>query len=335
MTMPATKTAVRPGFLRLIESELDQMERVLSTELSSTVETVTSVSRHTLEAGGKRLRPSLALLSARACQSNIDPDTLVEVAASMELIHMATLMHDDVIDGADSRRGRVTANLHWGNRISVLTGDYILARAFSLLARNGNMRVMQALSNAAAAMTEGEITQLESRYMPDAHPDTYLSIIHDKTAVFMSACCESGAILAGDSPAFVNALSGYGLNLGLAFQITDDLLDLIGDPAQTGKPLGADIREGKVTMPVILARDNADDASRTKLSGIITNANQIGAAEIEFVRELVQETEAAEGTREVAAELIRKAIEQLHDIPASEARDGLEELARSILHRKC
>jgi len=335
MSIPAARIngkAPSPPLLHPVEAELQRVEEVLRAELSSAVRTVFDVSKHILEAGGKRLRPSLVVLSACAVRGDYDADRVVNVAASIELVHMATLMHDDVIDDAESRRGRMTANSFWGNEVSVLAGDYMLAKAFSLLARDGDMRMMQALSRATIAMAEGEIRQIECRGDTKALTAYYLSIIRSKTAEFMSACCRMGSVLAAGSPPVEDALAGYGLNLGLAFQITDDLLDLVGDPALTGKPIGGDIREGKVTMPIILALEKADGADRAALENVIRGAT---AADIDFVRRLVEQTGSVEGTRDAAARYISRAIEELQILQPSEARDCLEDLAQYILHRKC
>jgi len=336
MSISAARTNGEPSVsspMRLIEPELGRVDEVLRTELSSRVRTMFAVSTHILDAGGKRLRPSLVLLSARACQADYDVGRAVNVAAAVELIHMATLVHDDVIDGAESRRGQVTANSFWGNQISVLSGDYMLAKAFSLLAGEADVRIMQALSRATIAMTEGEIAQIESRGDTRALTSSYLSVICDKTAEFMSACCRIGGILAAASSSAEEALARYGLNLGVAFQITDDLLDLVGDPAETGNPVGSDIREGKLTMPIILALDKAGPADRAVLEDVI-QSEHVTSADLAFVKKLVEDTGAVEGTREAAAGYVEQAVEHLQDLPTSEARDSLEELAQSILRRK-
>ena len=336
MSMPAARTSgkvpSRP-LLHPVEDELRRIEEVLHAELDSPVRTIFDVSTHILDAGGKRLRPSLVVLSCRACRNDCDFDRVINVAASVELIHMATLMHDDVIDGTESRRGRVTANSFWGNQVSVLTGDYMLAKATSLLARDGDIRIIQALSRATIAMTEGEISQIESQGDVKALAADYLSIIGNKTAELMSACCRIAAILAAGPPSVEEALARYGLNFGLAFQITDDLLDLVGNPVQTGKPIGTDIREGKVTMPIILALEKASPANRAALETLIANDGAT-SDDIELVRQLVENTGAVEGTREVAAGYIRQAIDSLDPLRSSDARDSLEELAHYILQRK-
>ncbi|HUV05164.1 MAG TPA: polyprenyl synthetase family protein [Armatimonadota bacterium] len=322
-----------PSFLHSVEAELRRVEEVLHAELSSAVRTVVAVSSHILEAGGKRLRPSLVALSAQACGSSFDTDRLVNVAASAELIHMATLMHDDVIDGAEFRRGRVTANSLWGSQVSVLAGDYMLAKAFSLLARDGDGGIMQALSRATIAMTEGEIAQIESRGDTRTSAARYLSIIHDKTAAFMSACCRIGAILADGSASTQEALARYALDLGLAFQITDDLLDLIGDPARTGKPVGGDIREGKVTLPLILLLEKADPTDRTTVERIV-QSDSVTSEDVELVRQLAETSGAVESTRDVAAQYVSRAVESLCALAASDAQDSLRGLAEYVVLRE-
>ncbi len=336
MSMPAARSngkLTRAPFLQLIDSELHCVDDILRGELASMVETIFSASRHILDAGGKRLRPSLVILSAKACRTDSDPDRTVVIAAAIEMVHMATLMHDDVIDEADSRRGRSTARSHWGNQVSVLTGDYMLSKATSIFGKDGDIRLIQALSHAMVAMTEGEIRQIEARGDTKSLSENYLSIIQDKTAEFMSACCRLGGILAKADPKAEEALSQYGLNMGLAFQITDDVLDLIGDPAVTGKPIGGDIREGKITLPLILALEKASLADRAKAEEII-HGDGASDEDVEFIRQMVHNTDAVEGSRSVAAEYIRQAIENLSVLPESEYRTSLEDLARYILRRK-
>lgn len=319
-------------FLSPIEGELRQVEEIISGQLTSEVRTVEAVSRHILDAGGKRLRPALVILSAYAVSSECDRLRTAQVAAGAELIHTATLVHDDVIDDADARRGRLTANSLWGNRISVLTGDYMLAKAFSLLTLDGGIGVMRALSAATVAMAEGEIAQIEARGDAQALADSYLAIIRNKTAEFMSACCRIGPILASGSPSVEEALSRYGMDLGMAFQITDDLLDLIGDPNRTGKPVGGDLREGKVTMPIILAMERASESEREMLESII-RAEDVSEPDIEFARQIAESTGAVEATRMIASDYVTRAIGHLGILPLSQAHTSLEGLARHIINR--
>lgn len=216
MTMPATRIESKPNldFLKPIETELQHVEEVLHAELTSPVKTVFAVSRHILDAGGKRLRPSLVLLCARVCRPKEDLQRAIGIAACVELIHMATLMHDDVIDGAESRRGQKTANSFWGNQISVLAGDYMLAKATSLLGADGDAELIRILSQATISMTEGEIGQIEAKGDIGSTGD-YISIIRNKTAEFMSACCRMGVVIGGGSAPVREALAQYGLNLGI------------------------------------------------------------------------------------------------------------------------
>ena len=345
MTMSATRTESKPAldFLRPIETELRQVEELLHAELTSSVKTVFAVSRHILDAGGKRLRPSLVLLCARACRPDLSSiasakeegsiERAIGIAASVELIHMATLMHDDVIDGADSRRGQRTANSYWGNQISVLAGDYMLAKATSLLGADGDPELIRILSQATISMTEGEIGQIESSGDTDASMGGYIAIIRNKTAEFMSACCRMGAVIGGGSPQMSEALAQYGLNLGIAFQITDDLLDLVGDPAHTGKPVGGDIHEGKVTLPMILALERVKPADREAMEAILRGA-EVTPADVEFIRQKVVETKAVDETLKVACEYVGQATDALESVPQSEARAALEAVAGHVLRRK-
>ncbi|HAH86496.1 MAG: polyprenyl synthetase family protein [Armatimonadota bacterium] len=318
---------------RAIREPLRAVEDVVHAQLHSSVKMVVDVSNHLFAAGGKRLRPSLVLLSAQACNPASGRARLIDVAASAELIHMATLMHDDVIDKADSRRGRSTANSRWGNHVSVLSGDYILARAFSLLSKNGDMKIMQVLSRATSAMVEGEIRQMEANGNTQELIAAYETIIRNKTAEFVSACCTIGAVVAEASKEYERALELFGENCGMAFQVTDDLLDLTGDPAKTGKPIGGDIREGKITMPVILTlqRASAEDAARIEE---IIHGNAASAEEIKWIRRMAEETGALDGACTVAERYVEEAVHNLHLLPESESRTCLEELARGIVGRR-
>ncbi|MHB0912480.1 MAG: polyprenyl synthetase family protein [Armatimonadota bacterium] len=315
------------SFAHPVEAELAGVEEVLSAELFSSVRTVAALAGHVREAGGKRLRPMLIALCAKAGGS-ADPERTVKIAASAEIVHMATLVHDDVIDGSDSRRGRATANACWGNQIAILSGDYMLAKAFALLARDGDVRIMRTLSEATIAMTEGEISQIEAKGDTEALSQQYLSIIRDKTAAFMSACCRMGAILSGRCE---EELSRYGMDLGMAFQITDDLLDLVGDPAVTGKPVGGDIREGKITMPVILTLERAT-SERAELARILHG--EASPEDVEHVRRTAETCGAVAETREIAARFTASAKSALSALPPSEAVDSLHQVADFVLGRK-
>ncbi|MHB0999801.1 MAG: polyprenyl synthetase family protein [Armatimonadota bacterium] len=323
----------RPEYFRTVSDDLQKVEDLLSTQMNSSVHTITAVSSHILNAGGKRLRPALVLLSAFSCCGNYDPCKLISIAASTEMIHMATLMHDDVIDNSDYRRGRETANSRWNNQVSVLTGDYILAKSFWLLSNDGNDHIMRALANATTEMAEGEILQIEAEGDIDTLVKSYFPIIEGKTAAFMSACCRIGSIMASASPEQEDALADYGHSLGISFQITDDILDLVGDPDVIGKPVGGDIRDGKVTLPLILILERADAPDRRTIEQIIKR-DDVTPGEIEYIRSLGESTGAVDGAREIAARYIKQAMDRLELLPESESRSCLEELARHILTRK-
>ncbi|MDI6829243.1 MAG: polyprenyl synthetase family protein [Armatimonadota bacterium] len=315
-----------------IEDDLQKVEKRLADKLISSVETAYAASNHILRAGGKRIRPALVLLSARACADKPPSDRLVDVAASAELVHMATLLHDDVIDGAESRRGRTTANSLWGNQASVLTGDYMLSKAFSLLTQSASPKILRAVAEAAVRMCEGEIRQIELQKHLVPSIDSYLAMIQDKTAAFMSMCCRIGALCVSAPSKAEAALAAYGKNLGLAFQITDDLLDLVGNPKLTGKPIGGDIREGKATLPIILVLLKASQADRTSICRIIAS-DSVSVEDIEFVRRVAESTGVLEEARSIAGKFVADAIENLGKLPDSPASISLKELAEYVLSR--
>lgn len=328
-----TQNPPLPDYLTPIASELCRVDETISSELDSGVLMVREVTGHIFSAGGKRLRPGLVLLSGKACTSEDDGTHVIRVAAVAELIHMATLMHDDVIDDAESRRGRVTANRFWGNQVSVLTGDYMLARAFALLAEDGDIPVMKVLSQATVAMAEGEIRQIELRGDVQGLTEEYISIIAGKTAAFMSTCCRAGAICAHAPSGIEESLAEYGLNVGLAFQITDDLLDLVGDPMLTGKPVGGDLRDGKVTLPVILAMQRAEETESCRIRNILSSGNP-SQSDFDYIQSAVEKAGAIEAARETASRYATKAINETRKLPPSPFRDALQVLAEATLHRK-
>lgn len=322
----------KPEFLQVISGELSQIESIITDKLKSDVHTVTDVSSYILKAGGKRLRPALVILSALCCGYEKDITRLIDIAPVVEMIHMATLMHDDVIDGADSRRGFITANSQWGNLVSVLTGDYVVAKAFWMLANYGNTEMMRALAASTIAMAEGELMQIEAKGDIGRLISSYFSIIEGKTAHFMSVCCRIGAIGASASREYEDALESYGRNLGIAFQITDDILDMVGDPVVIGKPVGGDIREGKVTLPVILTLERVDESEKRTIEEII-NKDDASDEEIDFIRRTAESTGAVDSSRETAARYVLQAISALDVLPDTRFKDSLRDLAEYILSR--
>lgn len=319
----------RPDWAAGIAFELEMVERTLASVLHSDVSPALDMSMGLLRAGGKRIRPSLMMLSALA-SGVCDRDRMVSLAAAAELVHMASLVHDDVVDETRERRGASTANDSWGNKISVLGGDYLLSKSFLLLATHASPEILMSLSSTAVRMTESEILQASGEGDLAVWEANYWRIILDKTAVFMGSCCECGAYLTGANPDVREALREYGIQMGLAFQITDDVLDIAGDRALTGKETGTDLMHGKFTLPVLLAlRDDRDGILREMLAkGRLTRSEAQDAAA------KVVENGAVETARLAARECVEKAREQLVALAPSEHTLALDALAESIVARR-
>lgn len=239
------------GLFQVIQDQLAQVEQSLLSIVSASGGIVADINTNLVQAGGKRLRPALYLLSARSGAA--EAAVVIPMATALELIHMATLVHDDVIDEAAIRRGLPTANARWGNQTAVLTGDYLFARAFATVAGYASSAMLTLLAEVVSAMCEGEITQKNSTFDYRQSEEDYEARIAKKTANFMAACCRLGAMAAAAPPDVADALWQYGYNLGLAFQVTDDVLDITASEAQIGKPAGNDLREGVITLPVLYA----------------------------------------------------------------------------------
>jgi len=331
-TNAANKTNNLPDWHETIKEELEIIESKLAEAVNSKVSTVSEVSMHLLSAGGKRLRPALVTLSAKSVGMEYNKERVTDIAAAAELVHMATLVHDDVIDDAESRRGKVTANIFWGNRISVLSGDCMLAKAFWFIAKETNKRVMQTLAETTVRMSESEVLQAECEGSIEKWRQNYWQIINDKTAGFFSACCRCGAILAGADKKTEQSLANYGTELGLAFQITDDLLDITGDPKVTGKPAGGDIRDGKFTLPVLLALEQMPETQRRITQGLVERRN-LTAQEVAAVCEAVCATGGISEARSYAKAYIEKAISSISSLPSSEAKNSLTAIARRVITR--
>jgi len=250
-----------------LASGLLAVEDELGRQQGSSVPTVEAVGRLTLEAGGKRLRPALALLAAGATRNDFSVDRIVRLGACLEMIHMATLIHDDVIDQAATRRGHPTASHVHGNTVAILSGDVLLAKAMRILAEDGDLRVIRTVSSAVVELAEGEVRELAVRGEFDLKVDEHFEILRMKTAAFIECCCRVGAMAAGATSSAEDALGAYGHHIGMAFQVADDLLDFRGERAKTGKPTATDFREGQATLPLLFL------------------ASELTAAEAEFARE--------------------------------------------------
>lgn len=290
---------------------------------------IPEVTAHLVEAGGKRLRPMLTLAAARMC--GYAGENHLKLAATVEFIHTATLLHDDVVDESAKRRGRPTANLLWDNKSSVLVGDYLFARSFQLMVETGNLRVLDILSNAAATIAEGEVLQLSAAQDLRTTEDIYLQVVRGKTAALFSAATEVGGVIASMDEPRVQALFDYGDALGIAFQIVDDLLDYWGSDA-TGKNVGDDFRERKLTLPVIKAVALADETERAFWQRTIAKGKQEDG-DLDHAIALLNKHGTLEATRAEANAWIAKARQSLAMLPAHPIRDMLDDLANYVVAR--
>ncbi len=320
------------AFLALVLPDLAAVEARLNEEITSDVKEVYSLCGHVLSAGGKRLRPAMVALSARAVDEDPSPERIAAVGAALELVHMATLVHDDVVDNTATRRGKPTANAVFGNGVAVLTGDFLLARAMRLLTTDGDIQMIRTVSEITVEMSEGEILEILATGMPGVTLDSYFEILRKKTAAFVQGCCRCGARLAGAPKEMEVALAEYGYRLGMAFQIADDLLDYTGDPSVTGKPVGSDLRDGRATLPFLVALQQAEPPDREALLAAFGNA----ALKDSVVADLVQLMErygVIEQTRAAARAHVERADAALAILPPTPARHCFAALTDYVIQR--
>lgn len=319
-------------FLDYVRPDLEAVEAAMNDDLGSDVRTVYALTNHILSAGGKRLRPAMVALSARAITPECERRRVAMVGAAVEFVHMATLVHDDVVDNTATRRGKPTANAVFGNGVAVLCGDYILARAMRLLALDGDLRIIRTVSEITIEMSEGEVMEISATGRADLPLAEYLEILRKKTAVFVEGCCRCGAILAGADERSEAALADYGYRLGMAFQIADDLLDYTGDPLITGKPRGSDLRDGRATLPFLLALDAATPEERSRLHSAFGKA-ELTDEEIQEVCAILEGYEAFDRTRSAARTHVVEADAALAVLPPSIARDCFSALTDYVVQR--
>ncbi|WP_299814551.1 polyprenyl synthetase family protein [uncultured Jannaschia sp.] len=312
-----------------LADDLAGVDRLIRVRMASeNAPRIPEVTAHLVGAGGKRVRPLLTLAAARLC--GYGGDDHVKLAATVEFIHTATLLHDDVVDESAQRRGRPTANLLWDNQSSVLVGDYLFARSFQLMVETGSLRVLDILSGAAATIAEGEVLQLSAARNLETTEATYLTVVRGKTAALFEAACEVGGVLAGATETEVRALAAYGDALGIAFQILDDWLDYGGAGEGTGKNLGDDFREGKLTLPVIRALPLADEAERAFWRDAIERGRSDDFARAQAI---VERHGTLEATRLEALTWRDRAKDALAALPDSELRGMLADLADFVVER--
>ncbi len=308
-----------------------EIETAISRNLNPHLELVSRVARHILFSGGKRLRPLLMLLSARIC-GYAKPDA-VAFSAIFEYLHAATLLHDDLVDGAVLRRGQTAAHHLWGNPTAVLTGDFLLARSLSLAARTERPRIIDTIAGITEAMSQGEIHQLALKGDPEITETDYMEVIHRKTAVLFEGACRSGALLADAPESDVFALGRYGNDLGLAFQMADDLLDYTSDTRVLGKTVGADLKEGKLTLPIIYALANTENEKKTFIRGMLGRTD-FSVQDFENLIEILHESGGIDYTRKRAKGFVESAKEAIHRFPESPTRHLLTDIADYALVRK-
>ncbi|HRF62948.1 MAG TPA: octaprenyl diphosphate synthase [Candidatus Competibacter sp.] len=312
-----------------VADDLQAVNALIRQQLRSDVALINQLAGYIIDSGGKRLRPITVLLAAHAC--GYAGSRHIDAAAIIEFIHTATLLHDDVVDESNLRRGRETANAIWGNQASVLVGDFLYSRSFQMMADIGSMRVMEIMADTTNTIAEGEVMQLLNCHDPDTTEERYMAVIHCKTAKLFEAAARLGAVLADRSPAEEQALARYGLHLGTAFQLIDDVLDYNASSAELGKNIGDDLAEGKPTLPLIHAmRHGTSEEVR-----IIREAIEQGGLErIDIVTRTIESTGALDYTACLADEQAEQAIANLALLPQSPAKDALISLARFAVNRR-
>ena len=329
MAITLTTANPIPNPLALIADDMQAVDRVIAQRLTTSVPLIGQISQYIIAAGGKRLRPALLLMVSNALGEQ--SPTKHTLAAVVELIHTATLLHDDVVDESTLRRGRPTANESFGNPASVLVGDFLHTRSFQMMVEAGNMRILQVLSDATNVIAEGEVQQLINTHDASLDEAGYLHVIRSKTAKLFEASTQIAAILAGANATIEAACATYGQALGTAFQIIDDVLDYDGDAAEMGKNLGDDLREGKCTLPLIIAMQRAtpEDAQ------VVREAIEQGSTEqLPSILSIVKRTGALDATREAAHNEAMRAIAALQALPVNAYTQAMEQLAAQLLLRR-
>ncbi|XQA70838.1 polyprenyl synthetase family protein [Xanthomonas sacchari] len=318
-----------PQIQMLAAPDMAEVDALIRRRLSSDVVLINQIADHIVSAGGKRLRPMLVVLSGRACGAGGPMQH--QLAAIIEFIHTSTLLHDDVVDESDLRRGRSTANALWGNAPSVLVGDFLYSRSFQLMVELDSMAVMRLLADTTNRIAEGEVLQLLHVHNPDTDEAAYLRVIERKTAVLFAAGTRLGALASGASEAVQERLYDYGMQLGYAFQIADDVLDYTADAADLGKNLGDDLAEGKATLPLIHAMAHADDATRARLRQIVEQGD---ASAMPEVLAAIEASGGIDYSRRRAADYAAAAERALDGLPENEAVAALRGLARYAVERR-
>lgn len=316
--------------LALIGDDLKNVELQFRKDLQSDVPLIRKVGEYVLSSGGKRIRPALLLLSAKLC--GYQGDRHVPLASVIEFIHTATLLHDDVVDNANLRRGLASANTLWGNEASVLVGDFLFSKSFSLMVADGDLQVLKVLSAATTIIAEGEVLQLISTSDMDLTEERYIEVVKCKTAILLSAACQAGAILGKATPEQETALRDFGMSLGIAFQLMDDTLDYVASEAQFGKSIGHDLEEGKITLPLIHTLKRCTPAERERI-GEIVDKELLDKCDFQTVFDLVHTYGGIDYTVKRARDYIDQAKTLLGAFAPSSHRNALMSLSDYVVTR--
>jgi octaprenyl-diphosphate synthase len=315
----------------LLKDDIGRVEEQFRADLASRVPLIRKVGEYVLASGGKRVRPMILLLSARL--AGYQGNAHIGLASVVEFIHTATLLHDDVVDSAVLRRGQDSANAVWGNEASVLVGDFLFAKSFSIMVRDGNLDILKTLSDATTQMAEGEVLQLISTSDIEIDEEHYIEVVRNKTAVLLSAASRCGAILGGCSPAEEEALAAYGMDLGIAFQFMDDALDYVADQSEFGKECGHDLLEGKVTLPLIHTLIQCSAEERARVAAIVEQ-EVLPDEDLQFVVRLIHSYDGIGYTRQRAGILVESAKSHLAIFADCQAREALIRVADYVVSRR-
>jgi len=337
--MPSTSTARKPtervkstpSLSLLVAEDLKRVNQVIIEKSQTEVPLIGQMASHIVAAGGKRLRPALTIASARACGYPTHEARHIRLAAAVEFIHTATLLHDDVVDESHLRRGFATANDVWGNKASVLVGDFLLSRAFQLMVADGSLETLRILSDASAIISKGEVMQLERAGNPENSQASYIEVIEAKTAELFAAACEIGAVVA-DKPALAAPLRDFGNNIGIAFQIVDDALDYAAAPEDMGKSVGDDFHEGKFTLPVIFAYAAGDEKEKAFWRRAVAEREQ-KEGDLAEAQRILEKHDAIRNALKVAEQYCDSARKSLSTLPDSAEKQAMLEMVDFCLNR--
>ena len=333
--MNAASQMSRQEIFDLIRDELAEVERAYGADTICSVDAVTAMSQYLQLGGGKRLRPAMVLLSAGVCGYHGTPqnNSAVKLGAVVEIIHTATLVHDDIIDGAEVRRGRASTNSRWGNHMSVLAGDWLYMQAFQMALRERNFRILDLLINLTQLMVEGELVQLDHIGRIDLTEQEHMELVYRKTACLFAVCTQLGAVVSSQPPEREHDMAEFGRNLGMAFQLIDDLLDFTADEATLGKPVGNDLREGKVTLPVIHTLERCTPEERGLIATVLKEKAFQTVSQRRII-ELIERYEAPSAVRQRARAYTDRALDHLSRFPDSPYKRALQAVPSFVLNRE-